>query len=195
MKLRIGVLALQGDVIEHVNTTKEAANELGLDCQIIKVRTKEELLDLNGLIIPGGESTVFQKLLEREGMFEEIKKIPAIFGTCAGAIMLAKIVHNKESDQRTLELMDIEIDRNSYGRQIDSFEEKLQTSLGSINAVFIRAPRILSISSNVRSIAIRNNEVIASEQSVGGNYYLAVCFHPEMTSTLFHKYFISKIKL
>ena len=195
MKLRIGVLALQGDVAEHINATKEAAKELCLDCQIIKVRTKEELLDLNGLIIPGGESTVFQKLLEREGMFEEIKKIPAIFGTCAGAIMLAKIVHNKESDQRTLELMDIEIDRNSYGRQIDSFEEKLQTSLGSINAVFIRAPRILSISSNVRSIAIRNNEVIASEQSVGGNYYLAVCFHPEMTSTLFHKYFISKIKL
>ncbi|MBI5046492.1 hypothetical protein HZC07_02050 [Candidatus Micrarchaeota archaeon] len=116
--MKIGILALQGDVSEHVFATNQAAKSLNLVCEIVLVRTKQDLDavgGLDGLIIPGGESTVLQKLCEREGIFDRIKKIKNIFGTCAGAIFLAKTVNNKESDQRTLELMDIEIDRNGFG--------------------------------------------------------------------------------
>lgn len=193
MSLKIGVLALQGDVAEHINATREAAKNLNLTCSIIQVRTKEDLVGLSALIIPGGESTVFQKLLERENMFEEIKSVPAIFGTCAGAILLSTKIHNKEDGQKTLELMDAEIDRNGYGRQSESFEEKISTSLGQINAVFIRAPRVKSISSTITVLAKRNNEIIAYEQKTGNKYYLATCFHPEMSNLVFHQYFLSKL--
>ncbi|MGV8084917.1 MAG: pyridoxal 5'-phosphate synthase glutaminase subunit PdxT [Candidatus Bilamarchaeum sp.] len=193
MPLKIGVLALQGDVSEHIRATKEAAQNMKTDCHIIEVRTKEDLTGLSGIILPGGESTVFQKLLEREGMFEEIKKVPAIFGTCAGAIMLSKIIHNKAENQQTLQLMDIEIDRNGYGRQSESFEDQISTSLGKLNAIFIRAPRIKKVSPVVAILAKRNDETIACEQKIGNKYYLAACFHPELSSNLFHEYFLSAV--
>ncbi len=140
--MRIGILAFQGGVSEHLSATRSAARRLGLACEIMHVRTVEELRGIDGLIIPGGESPVLQKLCEREGLFEELKSVRYIFGTCAGAIMLAKAIRNAENGQRTLGLMDIEMDRNAYGRQADSFEEELDTSLGAVRAVFIRAPRI-----------------------------------------------------
>ncbi len=189
----IGILALQGDVSEHMEIIRRAADNLIININIISVRTKNDIVNLDGLIIPGGESTVLHKLMEREEIFGEIKKIRNIFGTCAGAIMLAKYVNNKTSDQKTLELMDIEIDRNAYGRQTESFEKEIETKFGRINATFIRAPRIRKIGKKVTIIAKDKNEIIACEEKVGEKYYLAVCFHPELSSTLFHEHFIQRI--
>jgi 5'-phosphate synthase pdxT subunit len=192
MHLKIGILALQGGVIEHAAALKKAASSLGLDCETVEVRTKGHLANLDGLIIPGGESTVLQKLCERECMFDDIKLIRNIFGTCAGAIMLAKEVRNKEADQRTLELMDIGIDRNAYGRQVDSFECDLETGLGRVHAVFIRAPKIYLVGDGVSALAFAGNEIVACEQESGGKYYLATAFHPELTASVFHERFLSR---
>lgn len=178
----VGVLSFHGSVLEHIETTKSAAKNLKININIIEVRTKKDLRYLDALIIPGGESTTLYKLCVREDMIEEIKKIKNIFGTCAGAILLAK-----------LGLMDIEVDRNAYGRQADSFEKDIKTKIGSINAVFIRAPKIKSIGKEVKVLAEDNGEILACEQKTGENFYLAACFHPELTTTLFHEYFLKQI--
>jgi len=201
--MKIGILAYHGDVIEHFETTKKALKNLNLKAEVIFVRTKEDIQNLDAIIIPGGESTVLFKLSIREGIFEKIKSIKNIFGTCAGAIMLAKKIHHKTADQKTLELMDIEVDRNAYGRQTESFEEDIDSKIGKIHAVFIRAPRIINIGENVNVLAKNGNEIIACEQgkpvyAVGsrgkqGKYYLALCFHPELTTTKFHEYFIKNL--
>ncbi|MBI5452089.1 pyridoxal 5'-phosphate synthase glutaminase subunit PdxT [Candidatus Gottesmanbacteria bacterium] len=194
MKLRkIGVLAFHGDVIEHIEATKQAAKNLHLNIKVIPVRTKESLHNLDALIIPGGESTTLHKLCEREDMWEDMKRIRNIFGTCAGAIMLAKMIHHKTPDQKTLERMDIEIDRNAYGRQTESFDKDVKTSLGNIHTVFIRAPRIKKVGKDVKILAKNEGETIACEQKIDNHYYLAACFHPELTSTIFHEYFLKKI--
>lgn len=189
----IGVLAFHGDVIEHIEATKNASKNLHLDIEVVPVRTKEIIHTLDALIIPGGESTTLHKLCEREGMWEKMKQVKNIFGTCAGAIMLAKQVSHKTYDQKILELMDIEIDRNAYGRQTESFEKDVKTSLGNIHAVFIRAPRIIRVEKEVQILARNGDEIIACEQKIDKNYYLATCFHPELTSTIFHEYFIKKV--
>lgn len=191
---KIGVLAYHGDVIEHISATQKAIQNLHLVVQIQEVRTKNDL-QIDGLLIPGGESTVLQKLSEREGIFDLMKSTPFIFGTCAGAIMLAKKIFHKTEDQKTLELMDIGVDRNAYGRQTESFEKKIHTILGDIQAVFIRAPRIKSIGKDVTILAKNEGEIIACEQKVGGNFYMAACFHPELTTTIFHEYFLKMIYL
>ena len=191
--ITVGVLAFHGDVIEHIRATEEAAANLKANCKVVEIRTSEELRGLKGLVIPGGESTNFYKLCRREGMIEGIKRIPNIFGTCAGAIMLAKKVYNAEEGQRTLGLMDIEIDRNAYGRQSDSFEEDVETKIGRVHAVFIRAPRIKRIGRKVDAIAERNGEVIACEQRSKASCYLATCFHPELSTPKFHEYFLKKL--
>lgn len=193
MKINIGILALHGDVEEHMETTLQAAKNLQLNIEAIPIRTKESIYSVNALIIPGGESTTLQKLCEREGLWERMKQVKNIFGTCAGAIILAKTVKHKTADQKTLELMDIAIDRNAYGRQTDSFEKEIKTSLGNIHAVFIRAPRINNIGKDIRILAENKKEVIAYEQRKGGNFYLATCFHPELTTTLFHEYFLKQV--
>ena len=191
--LNIGVLAFHGDVDEHMQAVKKAAENLKLNVNILPVRTKQELNNLDALIIPGGESTTLQKLCERERIFEDLKKIKNIFGTCAGAIMLAKTIRHKMKGQKTLELMDIEIDRNAYGRQSESFEKIIETSLGVINAIFIRAPKIKNIGRDVRVLTKHKTEILACEHKVKNNYYLATCFHPELTSTIFHEYFLNRI--
>lgn len=191
--LKIGVLAFHGDVIEHIQALEKAAKILKRKIEIVQVRTKDSLGDLEGLIIPGGESTTLYKLCEREGMIPSMKKIKNIFGTCAGAIMIAKNVANKTEDQKTLELLDVNIDRNAYGRQADSFVEKIETSLGEVNAVFIRAPKISKISTKVKVLAEKKGEILACEQKSKSGYYLAVCFHPELTSTVFHEHFIKQL--
>ncbi|MFH1784859.1 MAG: pyridoxal 5'-phosphate synthase glutaminase subunit PdxT [Candidatus Micrarchaeota archaeon] len=191
--MKIGILALQGGVIEHINATNQAAKNLGINCEIIEARTKEQLQDLDGLIIPGGESTVLQKLCEREHIFDQIKHTKAIFGTCAGAILLAKKINNREAEQKTLGLMDIEITRNDYGRQNESFEQKLETEFGNLNAIFIRAPRIKSTGTTVKIIAKNKGEVVACVQQTSGHFYLATCFHPELSTIKFHEYFLNSL--
>jgi 5'-phosphate synthase pdxT subunit len=190
--MKVGILAFQGDVSEHIKASSQAARNLNLDCGIVEVRTKESLIGLDGLIIPGGESTTLYKLCEREGMLARMGDVKNIFGTCAGAIMLAKSIHKEEAGQKTLALMDIEMDRNGYGRQMDSFEEDLETKLGRIHAVFIRAPRIISVGGNVSVLAKKGREIVACEQR-DENYFLATCFHPELTTTIFHERFLKSI--
>lgn len=191
--MRVGVLAYHGDVIEHVRATESAARKLGLRCDVVEVREQKGLDSLDGLIIPGGESTNFYKLMVRDGLFQGIKEIRNIFGTCAGAIMLARDIGNKEEGQVTLGLMDIEVDRNAYGRQSESFEDDIETALGPMHAVFIRAPKIREVGQSVKVLARRGNDIIACEQKSGGSYYLAACFHPELTTTKFHERFLREM--
>lgn len=190
---RIGVLAFHGDVEEHIFAMQNAAKDLKCALVVTSVRTKKELEGLDALIIPGGESTTLQKLCEREGMFSEMKKIKNIFGTCAGAILLSKKVQGKAKGQRTLGLMDIEVARNAYGRQIESFEKDIKTSLGKVSAMFIRAPKIIRIGSTVSRLGKDGENVVACEQRVNGKYYMALTFHPELTSTKFHEYFLEQL--
>ena len=187
------MLALQGDVLEHIETTKNAALKMQKDIDVVSVRTKKDLEGIAGLIIPGGESTTLYKLCDREGIFEEIKKIKNIFGTCAGAIMLSKNAENKISGQKTLQLTDIEVSRNAYGRQNDSFEADIETTLGALHAIFIRAPKITRVGKNVRTLAKYDGEIIACEEKTKREYYLALCFHPELTTTMFHEHFLNKV--
>ena len=190
---RIGVLAFHGDVIEHIQATRAAAKKLGFTIELIEVRTKDQLDQLDGLILPGGESTTLFKLCQQAGMWAKMKQVKAIFGTCAGAIMLTKNVLHKEAGQQTLELMNITVDRNAYGRQTESFEKKIETKLGPMEAIFIRAPRIKSVGPGVKVLAKNHGEIIACEQRVGQKFYLAACFHPELTTTKFHEYWLQQI--
>ena len=191
--IQIGILALQGDVSEHFATITRAAKNLGLLIEAKLVRTKSDLQSLDGLIIPGGESTTMQKLCQREGIWEGMKKIKNIFGTCAGAILLSKTVLNKIPGQKTLGLMSTTVDRNAYGRQDESFEKNIHTKLGEINVLFIRAPKIRSIGKNVNILAREKNNILACEEKKESNYYLATCFHPEPDSILFHEHFLKNL--
>ena len=188
----IGVLAFHGDVLEHLEAVARALKNIKKEADVIEVRTKEDVARLDALIVPGGESTTLYKLCEREEIFEALKKVPNIFGTCAGAIMLAKHIRDRIPGQKTLELMDIEVERNAYGRQSESFEADIQTTLGAMHAIFIRAPRITKVSKNVHVLAEREGGVIACEQTSGGKYYLALAFHPELSTTFFHEHFLKK---
>lgn len=190
---KVGVLAFHGDVAEHTQALDKAAKTLNKKIEIVPVRTKDSLEDLRGLVIPGGESTTLYKLCEREGMIPGMKKVKNIFGTCAGAIMLAKNVTNLADGQKTLDLMDIDIDRNAYGRQTDSFVQKIKTVLGEIDAVFIRAPRIDKITPGIKVLAENNGSILACEQKNETGYYLAACFHPELASTVFHEHFLKQV--
>ncbi len=189
----VGILAFHGDVVEHMRATQRAAENLAKDVNVISITTKGDLQRLHALIIPGGESTTLYKLSVREGMWEDMKKIPHIFGTCAGAIMLATEIRHKIAGQQSLERMDMTIDRNAYGRQTDSFEKEISTALGTFAAIFIRAPKILRTGKNVRILAKNGLEIIACEEETPRGYSLAACFHPEFSTTRFHEYFLKKL--
>lgn len=187
MGLKIGVLALQGDFREHA----WAVEKLG--AQAVQVRRPAQLEDLDGLIIPGGESTTIGKLMAEYGFLEAIpaqyKRGMAIYGTCAGAILLAKDI--KESDQPRLGLMDMSIRRNAYGRQRESFEVTLDISaIGEpgFPAVFIRAPYIEELYGTARPLATYRGHVVMAQQ----DRLLASSFHPELTEdTRVHAYFLA----
>jgi len=173
--LSIGILALQGayDAHARVLTTLGAIPRL--------VRTPQELEGLDGLIMPGGESTTMLKFLERNGFFEFLEtyvKSTPTFGTCAGAILLAN--HVEHPAQRSLAALDITVERNAYGRQIDSTILNAETSLpgGPLEMVFIRAPRIRSTGPSVETLASRDG----FPTLVRSGHLLAATFHPELSS-------------
>ena len=176
----IGLLALQGAVSEHKIIMRQ------LDIDTIEVRESKDIEKLDGLIMPGGESTTLRKLLKNSGLWNAIKdsKLP-IMGTCAGAILLGKC------EDETFAKMNIEIDRNYYGRQKDSFQSKIiLENNGSFNGIFIRAPAISSIGNNVKPIAWKNKEIVGCTD--GKN--MALTFHPELTNdSLFHEIWINLI--
>ena len=190
MMNRIGVLALQGGVEEHIHALLNASKKLGTPIVVVEVRTVEDLEGLDGLVIPGGESTAISKLMEREGMFEQIKKIRKIMGTCAGAVMLAKNVDGAIAGQKFLSLMDIDVSRNAYGTQLASFEDMLTTVFGRLPGVFIRAPRLTFTSKQIQVLAFHKEEPVGVYQPIGNQHFVAFTFHPELTNTKFHEFFL-----
>lgn len=187
MKKRVGVLALQGDFEAHQKALHRAGAEA------VPVRTAAELARVQGLVIPGGESTTMLKLLRLTGLFEELRQFgeqKPIFGTCAGAILLAREVSHPS--QESLELMDIAVERNAYGRQIDSRIVKLPVSgEGEMEAVFIRAPIIRKVGPGVRVLATYEDDPVLVEQG----RHLVATFHPELTADAsVHGRFLEKIE-
>jgi 5'-phosphate synthase pdxT subunit len=189
--MRIGVLALQGAFIEH----EQALHHLGVETR--QVRLPQELDGLDGLIVPGGESTTMGKLAVHYGLLEPIRAMAAegkpLWGTCAGMILMAKNVHR---DQPLLGLMDVVIQRNAFGRQVDSFEIDLDIpaiatpeNARPFHAVFIRAPLIESVSGGVEVLAqLPNGAIVAARQG----RLLATSFHPELSrDDRFHRYMVS----
>jgi len=191
--MKIGVLALQGDFAEHIVMLK------GLGVDTAEVRLAEQLDHLDGLVIPGGESTTIGKLATDFELMEPLRKYGqrnAIWGTCAGAIFLSKDVSR---EQPLLGLMDIKVARNAFGRQVDSFEADLDVSElkqatgteGAFHAVFIRAPIIESVSGDAKILAsLPDGRIVAAQQG----HFLATSFHPELTGdSRFHEYFLSLV--
>jgi pyridoxal 5'-phosphate synthase pdxT subunit len=186
---RIGVLGLQGAVSEHVKQIEA----LGLEAVIVK--TPEQLEQIDGLILPGGESTTMRKLIDRYHFFKPLKEFHTagkpIFGTCAGMVLVAgELVGSEESH---LQIMDVKVKRNGFGRQIASFEADLD--IGGFDepfkAVFIRAPYIESAGENVEVLAKYDEKIVAARE---GNV-LACAFHPELTDdTRFLQLFVSMIE-
>ncbi|MEA4909500.1 MAG: pyridoxal 5'-phosphate synthase glutaminase subunit PdxT [Chloroflexi bacterium] len=192
--MKLGVLALQGDFIEHQHMLA------GLGAEVVQVRLPAHLEGLSGLVIPGGESTTIGKLAEDFGMIEPLRHFGqqhAIWGTCAGAIFLSKDIHRQ---QPLLRLMDITVERNAFGRQIDSFEADLDVPALNhqgeeerpFHAVFIRAPLIESVSGGAQALScLPDGRIVAARQG----RLLATSFHPELTADdRFHRYFMELSK-
>ena len=186
--LTIGVLALQGAYEAHAQTLRM----LGATPKLI--RTPEDLEGVAGLIMPGGESTTMLKFLERNGFFEVLQnfvKTTPTFGTCAGAILLAS--HVEHPAQKSLGALDITVERNAYGRQIDSTILKAETALpgGPLEMVFIRAPRITRLGPGVETLASREGFPVL----VRSGHLLAATFHPELSDdTRIHKLFLDLVR-
>ncbi len=188
--MKIGVLAMQGAYIEHINIL----NNLGIEA--IKVRYPEDLDLVDGLIMPGGESTSMRILLDKNNLFDVLKaKVTQdfpVWGTCAGLILLAEKIH--KSDVSHLKLMDMTVVRNAYGRQLGSF--KVDKNIPSVSdkdipLIFIRAPYIKEVGEKVKILATHDEKIIAARQ----DNLLATSFHPELSDDLsFHKYFIAMVK-
>lgn len=187
--MKIGVLALQGDFAEHGSMLRH------IGVEAIEVRQAKQLGEIDGLIIPGGESTTIGKLAVDFGMMEPLREFgiqKAIWGTCAGAIFISRDARRK---QPLLGLMDITVERNAFGRQVDSFEVdlnvpallKVDPSDKPYHAIFIRAPLIEAVHGDAQSIGqLEDGRIVAAQQG----RYLATSFHPELTDDdRFHRYF------
>jgi 5'-phosphate synthase pdxT subunit len=186
--LTIGVLALQGDYEAH----QAVLDELG--AKTVLVRKPEQLAGLDGLVIPGGESSTFLKFLEREGFLSKLRDFVSTkptFGTCAGAILLARNVENPS--QESLGVLDIAIRRNAYGRQVDSTIIESETRLGGkpLEMVFIRAPKITRVGADVEVLALRDNDPVLVRQK----NILAATFHPELSQDRrVHQIFLDQVR-
>lgn len=196
MVLKIGILALQGGVAEHAAAVRAAAKAAKITITPVSVRTAAELEGLDALFLPGGESTTMSKLLHENGMIEKIRGIRGIFGTCAGLILMAKEVEGSEDGQKFLHVLDVKVSRNAYGAQADSFEAKLETAeFGKIRAIFIRAPKIISTAPGVDALASIDGNPIVVVQKTGTQILLGCAFHPELTTTKVHEYFLRQLAL
>jgi len=192
-RLVVGVLAVQGDFAEHAAMLRRAAQDQGRDVVVREVRTPRDLQDLDGLIVPGGESTTIGKLLVAYGLEAPIRAAAQagmpVWGTCAGMILLAQEIRGGEPDAR-IGLMDMTVHRNAFGRQIDSFETDLDfVGLAKpIHAVFIRAPLVERLGPAAEPLAtLPDGRVVAARQG----RLLATAFHPELTpDTSLHGWFL-----
>lgn len=187
--MKIGVLAMQGAYAEHISILKS------LEVYTVEIRNKEDLKEIDGLIIPGGESTTMGKLIRALDIYEDLKeKIESglpVWGTCAGMILLAKSIY--EDDIKHLATMDIEVRRNAYGRQLGSFGTKsFVKGIGEdVEMIFIRAPYIESVGKKVEVLSVIDGNIVAAKE----NNMLVTSFHPELTEdNRVHKYFVNLVK-
>ena len=188
MNMKVGVLALQGAFAAH----SECLQSLG--CDTVEVRLPSDLESVDALVMPGGESSTMSQLLLSSGLFDVIDKRIAdgmpVFGTCAGMILLASEILDGRPDQRSFSAIDISVRRNAFGRQVDSFESSISTSVGEFHGVFIRAPRIERIGPGVEVVGELNGEPVLVRQ----NKVLAASFHPELAGDArMHQYFLEKM--
>lgn len=172
---KIGVLALQGAVREHIQSLEACGVEA------VAIKRKEELQEVDGLILPGGESTTMRRLIDKYDFMDDLKAFASsgkpMFGTCAGLILLAKNIVGY--DEPHLGLMDVTVERNSFGRQVDSFEADLAITgvADNFTAVFIRAPHIVEAGENVEVLSKHNGRIVAAREG----QFLGCSFHPELT--------------
>ncbi|MFJ5718225.1 pyridoxal 5'-phosphate synthase glutaminase subunit PdxT [Neobacillus sp. NPDC093127] len=187
--IRIGVLALQGAVREHMRSLEACGVEA------VAIKRKEELNEVDGLILPGGESTAMRRLIDKYDFMETLKDFARVgkpmFGTCAGLILLAKELEGYSEPH--IGVMDIKVERNSFGRQVDSFEADLAIKdvADSFPAVFIRAPHIVEAGENVEILSKHNDRIVAAREG----QFLGCSFHPELTDN--HRltaYFVDMVK-
>ncbi|MET1248373.1 MULTISPECIES: pyridoxal 5'-phosphate synthase glutaminase subunit PdxT [Sporolactobacillus] len=187
MSVKIGVLALQGAVSEHVHALECSGAQVSL------VKDVDDLEGLHGLVLPGGESTMMRRMMDRYGLFEAVRQFSErkpVFGTCAGLILMAKKIEGRKGPH--LALLDIDVKRNAFGRQVDSFEAVLSIKGVSENytGVFIRAPYIKSAAENVDVLATFEEHIVACRQG----RFLACAFHPELTDNpALHRYFVQMV--
>jgi 5'-phosphate synthase pdxT subunit len=200
MSITVGVLSIQGDVQENLLSTKTALDELDIDGKVVSVKTPDEISQLDGLIIPGGESTTIGHLSLANDSLKVLKeKIDGgmpVLGICAGMIMLSKTANDKvvgKIDQPLLNILDIKLERNSFGRQRESFETDVSMdsiNISKFNGVFIRAPSVSDVGSDIEILAKHDEKIVAIKK---GNV-IGTAFHPELTTdTSLHKYFVNLI--
>ncbi|MFT8916624.1 MAG: pyridoxal 5'-phosphate synthase glutaminase subunit PdxT [Oenococcus sp.] len=188
MTVKIGVLALQGAVSEHVKALEKSG------AQAVTVKHPAELSGLDGLVLPGGESTTMRRLMDRSGLFEAVKKFAetkAVFGTCAGLILMAKQIEGRKGPH--LGLLDIDVKRNAFGSQVDSFQTTLDIKdvAEKFDGIFIRAPYIKSVADNVQVLSTYEDHIVACRQG----RFLACAFHPELAGdSRFHDYFVKIVE-
>jgi len=201
MSINVGVLSIQGDVRENLLSIKAAIDELGIDGKVTEVKTPDEISSLDGLIIPGGESTTIGALSLVNGslkiMKEKIENGMPVLGICAGMIMLSKTASDHvigKTDQPLLDILDITLERNSFGRQKESFEANVSLDsidISKFNGVFIRAPSVSGVGSDVEVLSKLDEKIVAIKK---GNV-IGTSFHPELTQDLsLHKYFITLVQ-
>lgn len=197
--MKVGVIAIQGAVSEHVDALTQAMKNEGIKGKAVLVRSPEDLNDVDGLVIPGGESTTIGRLTLSSGLYERIVELAhgelPILGTCAGTILLASEGDRqvKNTGTKLLGLLDMQVNRNSYGRQVNSFEADLQIAeLGKapFKGVFIRAPTIEKVWNTTEVWAKYQNKIVGAKK---GNI-LALTFHPELTEDLrIHQFFLKQV--
>jgi len=187
--INIGVLGLQGAVREHI----QALEASGANAVVVK--KKEQLVEVDGLIIPGGESTTMRRLINKYEFMDSLKEFASsgkpMFGTCAGLILLAKSIEGY--DEPHIGVMDVHVERNSFGRQKESFEANIEISgiADQFSAVFIRAPHIVSVGKNVEILAKHNERIVVARDG----QFLGCSFHPELTNEKrFTEYFIDMVR-
>ena len=195
--ISIGVIGIQGAVSEHVAMMMQACSDASVNATVFAVKDKKELKDLQGIIVPGGESTTISRFLQSHDLVDEIHTramdgSSAIMGTCAGCVLLSKTIVDNETNVIPLGLLDMEVKRNAYGRQRESFEQGVAIKGWEepFPAVFIRAPVITRTRGSCHILAQLDSNIIMVEQE----NILALTFHPELTrDTRIHQYFLSLV--
>lgn len=198
--MKIGILALQGDIEENFNASRQALDNLNIEGEVLQVKYPKQIEDIDALIIPGGESTVIGLLAMLNNsasvIIDRIREGMPVLGTCAGMILLAKRAYDKvvgETKQQLFSLLDIVVERNAFGRQINSFETEISIDgvADKFNGVFIRAPIVAEYSNNVKPIAKLADKVVAVQQ----DNIIGTAFHPELSNdTRLHEYLIKIVK-